>query len=260
MAYIQDNKSAPLKPLKWYKELSTIKGRCEAGAFLVEGDRAIRQVITAHPEAIIEIIAANEPPSHLLRYPIRLVTQSQFNAVASAATPQGVMAVVKAPQDIYTGNLPREMGNKLLLLEDVQDPGNTGTLIRTAAAFGFSGIIMTDKCADPLSPKCVQSTAGSILSLWLRRSKSYLQMVQHLKENGYFLAAAALEGNEDTTIFSKKDQIILALGNEASGLSQDLLALADYQLRLPIARDKAESLNVASCGAICMYLTVIKAK
>ena len=227
--------------------------------FLVEGERAIAQIIIGHPEDIIEIISVAEPLYSYQKYPVRQVTESQFRAICSTKTPQGTMAVVRLPADIYTGQLPGEAGGKILLLEDVQDPGNVGTLIRTAAAFGFSGIVMTEGCADPLSPKVVQASAGSILSVWLRRTASYLELVAKLKEKGYTLVVADLAGAAEPAVLCEQDKLLLALGNEASGLSEELIAMADYRLRIPTVREKAESLNVAACGAICMYLASLGA-
>ena len=247
--------SAPLKPLRWYKELAAKKGRLEAGAFLVEGERAIRQIISRHPDEIIEILTVEEPPPAYQNYAVRLVTESQFRSICSTMTPQGTMAVVRLPADIYSGYLPDDAGNKILLLEDIQDPGNVGTLIRTAAAFDFSGVIMTENCADPLSPKCVQATAGTVLSVWLRRTKGYLELAGTLRKDGYTLVAAELNGTAEPSILHRQSKLLLALGNEAAGLSRALLATADYRLRIPTVREKAESLNVAACGAICMYLS-----
>jgi TrmH family RNA methyltransferase len=247
--------SAPLKPLKWYKKLATKKGRFEAGAFIVEGERAIRQIMASHPDKIAEILTVARPLPVYQNYTVRLVTEGQFLSLSQTRTPQGTMAVVKFPADIYSDNLPGDAGDKILLLEDVQDPGNVGTLIRTAAAFDFAGVILTEKCADPLSPKCVQATAGTVLSLWLRRAKHYLKLAMELKKNGYTMIAAELNGAADTSILSRNRKLLLALGNEAAGLSQELLDVADYRLRVPTVREKAESLNVAACGAICMYLS-----
>ena len=247
--------SAPLKPLRWYQKLATKKGRLEAGAFLVEGDRAIRQIIGGHPNEIIEIITIEEPPPLYRDYTVRLVTESQFRSICLTRTPQGIMAVVQLPADMGSGNLPEDIGEKILLLEDIQDPGNVGTLIRTAAAFGFSGVIMTENCADPLSPKCVQATAGTVLSVWLRRTARYLELTEELRKDGYPLIAAELDGIAEPSILCRQSKLLLALGNEAAGLSRALLDLADYRLRIPTVREKAESLNVAACGAICMYLS-----
>ena len=244
-----------LKPLKWYKTLATTSGRRDANAFLVEGDRAIRQIIDCYPDKIIEIITARELPPVYYNFPRRTVTESQLNAICHTKTPQGPVAVIHQPPDIYSANLPQSPGNKLLLLEDVQDPGNVGTLIRSAAAFNFSGIILTERSADPLSPKCVQSTAGTVLSLWLRRTSHYLELVARLKKEGYFLIVTDLNGIEELSVLASHDKLLLALGNEASGLTEAIINLADYRLRIPIISQRAQSLNIAACGAICMYLS-----
>ena len=246
---------APLKPLRWYKKLATKKGRLEAGAFLVEGDRAIKQIISSHPDEIIEIITIEEPLPAYHNYTVQLVTESQLRSICLTRTPQGTMAVVRLPMDMCADYLPEAVGNKVLLLEDIQDPGNVGTLIRTAAAFDFSGVIMTENCADPLSPKCVQATAGAVLSVWFRRTKRYLELTKLLRKGGYTLIAAELNGVAEPSILHRQSKLLLALGNEAAGLSRALLDEADYRLRIPTVREKAESLNVAACGAICMYLS-----
>jgi TrmH family RNA methyltransferase len=245
---------APLRPLKWYREMKKATGRAAAGAFLVEGVKAITQVAAGHPDAIIEIIAVDEPPPDLRHYPARRLTKRQFDAIASTRTPQGIAAVVRLPEDIYSPTFPNDIGQKILLLEGVQDPGNTGTLIRTAAAFGFSGVLLTESCADPFSPKCVQATAGAVLSVWLRRTAAYLDLTGELQKSGYKLVAAALDGDAGPEVLEKPGRLVLALGSEGAGLSRQLLDMADYRVSLPIAKDKSESLNVAACGAILMYL------
>ncbi len=248
--------SVPLKPLSWYKKLASRKGRLKAGAFLIEGDRAIRQVMSYHPEVIIEILTIEEPPQEYRNYPVRPVTESQFRSISQTKTPQGLMAVVRLPLETYSSDLPSGSSRKILLLEDIQDPGNVGTLIRTAAAFDYSGVILTENCADPLSPKCVQATAGTVLSLWLRRTGRYLELAAALKKKGHVLIAADLNSNAEPEVLCKQDKLLLALGNEAAGLSEPLLEIADHRLRIPTITEKAESLNVAACGAICMYLSL----
>jgi TrmH family RNA methyltransferase len=247
--------STPLKPLSWYRKLSSRKGRLKAGAFLVEGDRAIRQVISSQPEEIIEILSTEETPPAYRNYPVRSVTESQFRSISQTKTPQGIMAVVRLPAEIYSADLPVDTGTKVLLLEDVQDPGNVGTLIRTAAAFDYSGVILTENCADPLAPKTVQATAGTVLSPWLRRTAHYLELASTLKKDGYTLIAADLNGNAEPEVLRHRAKLLLALGNEAAGLSAALLEIADHRLRISTIPEKAESLNVAACGAICMYLS-----
>jgi len=247
--------STSLKPLKWYKKLATKKGRLETGVFIVEGTRAINQIISSRPDEIIEIIAMEELLLIDSNYTVRLINESQFRSICPTKTPQGIMAVVRIPVDIRSDCLPDDIGNRILLLENIQDPGNVGTLIRTASAFNFSGVIMTENCADPLSPKCVQATAGTVLSVWLRRTIHYLELINTLRKRSYPLVATDLNGTEELTILSHQSKLILALGNEAAGLSKAMLNVSDYRLRIPTIRKKAESLNVAACGAICMFLS-----
>ena len=246
--------TAAFKPLKWYKRLATKKGRVEAGAFLVEGERAVAQIATANPDQILEIITTNEPSTTYGNYSTRSLTESQFRSICTSKTPQGTMALVRLPAELYSQRLPEHRGNKILLLEDIQDPGNVGTLIRTAGAFGFSGIILTERCVDPLSPKCVQASAGSVLSVWMRRTSRYLELTEALKSDGFTLVAADLNGVHDLSILAHCKKLLLGLGNEASGISEQLKAASHHRLKLPIVREKAESLNVAVSGAILMYL------
>jgi RNA methyltransferase, TrmH family len=255
---MSDDRAGRLKPIKWYKDLASSRERLEARAFLVEGTRAVDQVISSNPQAIMEILSTQEIPPIYQKYTSRIITKNQLDSISTSKTPQPIMAVVRAPAQIYSDSLPDNTGAKILLLEDIQDPGNTGTLIRSAVAFGFSGIILTDKCADPLSPKCVQSSAGTVLSLWIRRTSRYIEMAERLKQDGYVMVAAALDGSEDTAILQQQDKLLLALGNEASGLTRAILNISDFVLRIPIIQEKAESLNVAACGAICMYLSNVK--
>lgn len=250
--------AATLKSLKWYRQLAERKGRLEAGVFIVEGEKAIRQIVASNPGAITEIVAAANPPDVFKHYPVRTVTESQFRYISSTQTPQGIMAIVKIPADTYSANILEDSGNRILLLEDIQDPGNAGTLIRTAAAFNYAGVVLTENGADPLAPKCVQAAAGTILSVWLRRTAQYLEMVRQLKRQKYTLIAADVRGDDKPEILTEQEKMILALGNEAAGLSKELLAIADYRIQIPTAPEKAESLNVAACGAILMYLSAGK--
>lgn len=247
--------SSTLKPLKWYRNLATRKGRLEAGAFLVEGDKAIEQIVRTSPDEILELLSTDKLPSHFRNYPSRLLTENQLHYISSTKTPQGTLAVVRLPMDAYADQLPVRTGDRILLLEDVQDPGNVGTLIRTAVAFGFDGAIFTEHCADPFSPKCVQSTTGTVLSLWMRRTSRYLVILEELRQSSYALVAADVDGLDDPSVLRRESRLVLALGNEASGLSNSVLSMSDHKVRIPTAREKAESLNVAACGAIFMYLS-----
>ena len=246
--------SRPFKPLSWYKKLATKKGRLAAGAFLVEGRRAIDQIRRHQPEAIQELLTTDDAAIDW-PYPHRTLTPSQIRAIGSAVAPQGVIAVARLPMQTYAPQLPPSCGPKLLFLEDIQDPGNVGTLIRTAAAFQFTGVVLTEQCADPFAPKCVQASAGSVLALWLRRTERGLDLVSQLGRQGYTLVAATLDGQSDAAVLCEPPRLILALGNEGAGLSPAVRRAAQARFTIPMDRGGSESLNVAASGAICMYLS-----
>lgn len=172
--------------------------------------------------------------------------------ISSVKTPQGLAALVKIPDDSFTDVLPHITGSRILLLEHVQDPGNVGTLIRTAAALNYSGIIMSNQCADPFSPKVVQATSGSLFSVWIRKTKDYLHMIERLKSINFKVFAADVHGTPHVD-FSIAANHVLVLGSEGTGLTCDITSLADVRFAIPIESSHAESLNVAVCGGIAMF-------
>jgi TrmH family RNA methyltransferase len=243
-----------LKPLSWYKELSDARKRRECGCFLIEGRRAVDQIALRSPQSIREFLVTGEVETPCLpaNIPARRLSGSQFGSIVASNTPQGVAAVVSIPDYVCEPVLPARPGSRLLLLEHLQDPGNVGTLIRTAAAFGYQGMILSDRCADPFSPKAVQASAGAVLSLWIRRTEHYLGLVKELKAGGCSVIAADLGGTPLSACPMKTPHLLL-LGNEGAGLSETLLTLADIAVRIPIDKQSVESLNVAISGAIFMY-------
>lgn len=228
--------------------------RKREGCFLIEGIRAIEQVATQFPSAIDEILSVDGlHNSRLLsEFSNRQLTESQLNTICSSQTPQGILAVVRLPEQVYSSDLPQETGTRILLLEHVQDPGNVGTLIRTAAALDYSGVLLSNQCADPFSSKVVQATAGSLLSVWIRRTDRYMDVLSQLKTDGYVLCAADIDG-EDHIDFSSYPKHVIALGNEGSGLSTDILRFCNTRFRIPFNSSRVESLNVAVSGAIAMF-------
>ncbi|MBD3242496.1 MAG: hypothetical protein GF331_18045 [Chitinivibrionales bacterium] len=247
-----------LKPLKWYRSLSRVKDRVRHGAFVVEGPRAVEQVVRCAPERLLEVVIAEgvdvELPSNV---PIRRLEPRQFAGVASSRTPQGVLAVVSLPSDVAASELPPGTGGDILLCEDVQDPGNIGNLVRCAAAFGFGGVILSETCADPFGPKAVQASAGTVVTVWVRRTAEYLMLTQQLKERGHVLVATDTHGEERWSP-EAGTPLIVAVGSEGSGLSEALLGMADTVVRIPFDSSRAESLNVASAGAICMHAAFVR--
>lgn len=245
-----------LRPLKWYSSLQMQKYRQLENAFVAEGPRITDQILRTCPQNIIEIVDTAECSYPNCSCPIRIISEKQFRSISSVKNPQSPLLVVKLPDNVYTSILPLMLDEKILLLEDIQDPGNVGTLIRTAAALGFGGIILSDKCSDPYLPKTVQASAGTVVSVWTRKNSDYLSMTRQLIEKDYKLFAADTNGTIFKTLGGHK-KIILALGNEGNGLSDDLLSISHEAVKIPIKEQNAESLNVAAAGAILMYMASI---
>jgi TrmH family RNA methyltransferase len=241
--------------LKRYKALADKKGRSASGLFLVEGPRAIQQVLTSRPHAVVEVIATADNSAEFAGAPVRTATRAQLDAICHTKTPQGAAAVVHQPDHVYEDQLPDDPGPRVLVLEAIQDPGNVGTLIRTAAAFDYSLVILSDGCADPLAPKSVQASSGTVLSVEIRRTSAYLNLLRALKQRHYRVAIADVRGHDAPARLREPSHLAFALGNEAAGPTAELLALADDRIKIPIQEHRAESLNVAACGAIGMYLS-----
>jgi RNA methyltransferase, TrmH family len=243
-----------LRPLKWYNALATPAGREAEGAFLVEGPRAIGQVLAVCPAAVRELLVSEGAPAPTgLLVPVRQLSYRQMDSVSPSRTPQGLLAVVAMPVGSSSDSLPVETSGHVLLCEHVQDPGNVGTLIRSAAAFGFAGVVLSDEAADPFGPKAVQASAGAVVSVWVRRTAGYLKLVDELKAGGYRLAAADLAGDPSSSWTRGVAPTLLALGSEGRGLSREVLQRADVRFKIAIESGRVESLNVAAAGAIAMY-------
>ena len=150
------------------------------------------QVVATHTDAVEELLIEEHAavPRECSGFSLRTLTGAQFRSIAASVHPQGIIAVVRIPPDCYQTTLPPDPGNRIVLLEDIQDPGNVGTMIRNAAAFGCSGVLLSRQCADPFGPKAVQSSAGAVLVPWIRRGDHYLDAVVALKKKGFRLYGA----------------------------------------------------------------------
>ncbi len=230
---------------------SKAKARCESGFFVVEGLRLVRE---ARPEDIdrlymTEAFALTEEGRRMAAScRFETVTDTVMQHMADTRTPQGILAVVR----MHSYDIRDLMGGPLLVLENVQDPGNVGTLFRTAEAAGASGILMNEGTADPWQPKVVRSTMGAIFRLPFVKSGDLAADILSLKEAGYCVYAAHLQGKEtyDGIIYPEKAAFLL--GNEGNGLTDETASLADEKVLIPMA-GKTESLNVSVAGAVLIF-------
>lgn len=181
------------------------------------------------------------------------VPGSEFEKLSSLRNSQGVLAIVKKPPQ-GKAQFTAEEGSLLVLCDGVQDPGNVGTIIRTAAAFGANAVLLTGDAADIYNPKVVRASSGMILDVPV--CKCTLEEITHLKEEGFILLASSVreEGAKDISdlkIWNKA--VIIAFGSEGKGLSREISELADEFFRIPI-REDVDSLNVAAASTIALYV------
>ena len=229
------------------------KARRESGFFVVEGLRLVRE---APPEDVVrayatEEFAASEEGAELCEIlDAEFVSENVMARMSDTKTPQGILAVVRQKPGTLQKIL--EAPGPLLILEHVQDPGNVGTLFRTAEAAGAAGILIDEETADPLQPKVVRGTMGAIFRLPFAVSEDLPAALLELKARGMTLYAAHLEGSREYDRVSYPPRAAFLLGNEGNGLSDAVTALADERIRIPMA-GWTESLNVSTAGAVLLY-------
>ena len=187
-----------------------------------------------------------------------VVLDAVFDSVSETITPQGVLAVVGMPcyrllDEDYLDKIYSKTGKiKLLILEDTSDPGNLGTIMRTAEAAGVTGVIMTKGTVDIFNPKVVRSTMGSIFRLPFAYVEDLKEVIKELKKSGISFYAAHLKGEKSYKAIQYSDRSAILIGNEAKGLSDEVADLADTYVLIPM-QGKVESLNAAVAAALMMY-------
>lgn len=240
-----------------FRRFQAVRARKDEGVFLVEGPKQIAEAVRSN--LAIEAVAVEDEAAlaavlrvldaratRLVRFAAPLM-----RALAEVETPQGLLAIVARPK-ADAGWLAASNAF-ILILDGVQDPGNVGTLIRTAEAAGVSGVLLTRGCADPLSSKALRASAGSALRLPFLSDLDPSAVLALLPAGLDVVAAVAGEGAD--SFFSEtlpRLPLALALGSEGRGLSTRLEAAATVRLRIPAARE-VESLNVAVAGGIAMF-------
>lgn len=234
--------------IKYIRSLSQQKYRKEHNAYLVEGDKNAKEWLLS--DAVIKyIIAGQEWAFHsgalIQKHPeakVYIVESFVLEKISSLQTANSVLLVAEKPPmaDIVPQN------GWSLVLEKIQDPGNMGTIIRTADWFGIKDIVCSHDCVEAYNPKVVQATMGSLL----RVNIIYTDLVAFLDTYKRNLYAASLDGT-DLQTFTKPEPGYILLGNESKGLSDTMLSRASHKITIPRIGN-AESLNVSvAAGIIC---------
>ncbi len=240
---------------KYIQSLHHKKFRDEYGVFIAEGTKVVLELLDSREFVCRELFAEYDWLQNneiiLKKYSgtaVTAVKDFELDKISLLATPNKVLAVFKKKSENEAKNIK---GKITLVLDAIQDPGNLGTIIRTADWFGIENIVCSPACADMYNPKVVQSTMGSLA----RVNIFYSSLINWLQENKTVkIYAAVLDGKSIATIKNIKEAIII-IGNEGKGISDDVMKLVDEKITIPKIGE-AESLNAAvATGIILSHLT-----
>lgn len=239
------------------RRLTNRKGRDASGRFLVEGRQAVREAL-AQDDVVVEVIV-DDPHRHadLLEGYRGLVShadQTQMRQLSDTVTPQGIVAVCRQITHTWTDLADARL---IVICAQVRDPGNAGTVIRCADAFGADGVVLTSGSVEVHNPKTVRSTVGSMFHMPIVTGVSLAEAVERAHEMGMQVLAADGEGTALDLMAADgrlSGPTAWIMGNEAWGLPPGDARLADHVVAVPMW-GQAESLNLSSAAAICLYQT-----
>lgn len=233
-----------------------VRERRSQGVFLAEGLRLFLETPPGSIQSAFVSEAFLQKPSNLEAVEEKgigyeAVSDPVFRRMSDTQAPQGILCIVRQPEYALE-DLLREEPLHLLVLENIQDPGNLGTMFRTAEGAGASGIIMDRACADIFAPKTVRSTMGSIYRVPFYVGSDLKEVAGILKQRQVTLYAAHLKSEGAYDTFDYRGNAAFLIGNEGNGLTRELADCADVRLRIPM-EGKLESLNAAMAAGILMY-------
>lgn len=237
---------------KEIKKLKEKKHRIKSNKYLIEGlrfvEEAIKSKVSIDSIIFTESFKEKNPDLFLkINDNIKLIQMNEalLKQLCSTENPQGIVGVINMQ------NKELKSGELVVLVDKVQDPGNMGTIIRTAHAAGAAGIVMTKGTVDIYNDKTLRSTMGSIFYIPIVEDDS-LDFVKSLKKEGYKLVVSSLQGKNNFFEENLKGKVMIAVGNEGNGVSDEVYDIADIKVKIPMPGE-AESLNVAVATSIMIY-------
>lgn len=245
------------KRIKWLVSLSEkAKERKKEKVFLVEGSKMFEEADEKYIREVYvseNYIEKNGISDKLEKIGYETVSDEVFKKISDTKSPQGILCVMKQYEYTMEELLDKE-NPVLVLLEDIQDPGNLGTILRTGEGAGIDGVIMTRDTVDIYNPKTIRATMGSIYRVPFLYADSMEAVIERLKDKGVAVYAAHLSGENyyDSFDFTKGSAFLI--GNEGNGLKKKTADLADSYLKIPM-EGKVESLNAAIATSLLMYET-----
>lgn len=229
------------KRIKNFSKLLNKKYRDEEGKFLVEGEHLVEEAYKAG--VLLEIIKCED---YIGEYdvPTTLVTYEVIKKLSNTQSPQRIIGVCKKLEE-------KEIGNKVLILEDLQDPGNLGTIIRSSVAFNVDTIIVSNNTVDMYNDKVIRSSEGMLFHVNIIK-RDIKNVIDELHNNGYTLYGTKVDGGTNIKDVQVPNKFAVIMGNEGAGVSNDTLDKCDKYLYIPM-NNNCESLNVGVATSIILY-------
>ena len=246
--------------IKQIRKLKDKKYRDAMGLYVVEGIKTVNEAIAENADIQTIVICDDSDEQEELKskmlysvakFEILYVSEGVFEAISHVMHPQGILAVIKKKEKTTEINYNDDV---IMILDDIQDPGNLGTIIRTVDSCNLSQIVISKDTTDPYSPKVVRSTMSGIFRVNIVESENLPETIKEIKKNGYKIVETTLSTSK--TVYDipyKKTAIVI--GNEANGISKEVMALADEKVKIPM-KGRTESLNAAVAAGIVLYEAV----
>lgn len=253
---ITSTSNARIKQLALWNQKA--KERRKDGVFIAEGIKMFEEA----PAGWIREVYVSESfynkvtdaqMKKLEQHSYEVVSDTVFQKVSDTQTPQGILCVLNRPEYTFMDlGMLRKSQPLVMVLEDIQDPGNLGTILRTGEGAGVTGVIMTRETVDIFNPKTIRATMGSIYRMPFLYVDSIGEAIEKLKRNNIQVYAAHLKGDRSYSELNFTRGTAFLIGNEGNGLKEETAALADTYLKIPM-EGRVESLNAAIASAILMY-------
>lgn len=230
------------KKVKSIKKLEQKKFRDEMGEFIVEGEHLVIEAFKAN--ILKEVIALEGTIMDKIDVEINYATSNVLKYISSLSTPPKVIGICKKTEE-------KILGDKILVLDEIQDPGNLGTIIRSCVAFNISDIIVSPDTTDVYSPKVLRATQGMIFNVNIIK-RDLRNTICSLKNNGYTVYGTKVNGGKSVKNIEKKEKFAIIMGNEGNGVKEDILDLCSDYIYIDMNK-KCESLNVGVATGIVLY-------
>lgn len=246
--------------IKNIRKLKEKKYRDLENSYIIEGIKLIKEAIVEKAKIKQIVMCENytdneeidkETLYEIAKYNLIYVTEKVFNLITDVKTPQGIIAVIEKNNIKNTINQIDYSQDIIIALDDLQDPGNLGTILRTVDSANLNQIILSKNSADPYNPKVVRSTMGAIFRINIIEVEDLQETLKEIKKNKFKVMVTALDA--DNSIYNvdyNKKAIII--GNEANGVSKEIQAMADEKVKIPML-GKTESLNASVATGIMIY-------